>query len=342
MKLKYILGSLLSAVLFVGCSDDKTIGTYGNLSEDDTFVVLSADGGDATITINAVGEWAFDEIFSTTKTVDGQKVTTHHPLPTWLTASAVSGSGNTQVTFHADATNGGREAELRLTIDGKKQFVKVMDEQFGVAEENIQFETISATIGSEMRRDAVLATLLALVCMLAYIWFRFKDVRFGAASVIALLHDALVVVACYAITRISVGGTFIACILTIIGYSINATIVIFDRVRENLRIMGKADLNDVVNTSVTQTLSRSVFTSLTTFMFVLYLLGVPSIKDFALPLMVGVICGTYSSIFLAGNLWYVFRQIAVNKAAAAEPEKASSEADGQSAGSKKSGKKKKN
>ncbi len=125
MKLKYILGSLLSAVLFVGCSDDKTIGTYGNLSEDDTFVVLSADGGDATITINAVGEWAFDEIFSTTKTVDGQKVTTHHPLPTWLTASAVSGSGNTQVTFHADATNGGREAELRLTIDGKKQFVKV-------------------------------------------------------------------------------------------------------------------------------------------------------------------------------------------------------------------------
>jgi SecD/SecF fusion protein len=136
-------------------------------------------------------------------------------------------------------------------------------------------------------------------------------VRFGAASVIALLHDALVIVACYALTKISVGGTFIAAILTIIGYSINATIVIFGRIRENLHVMGRASLEDVVNTSVTQTLSRSVFTSLTTFITVLmlYILGVASIRDFALPLMVGVVCGTYSSIFLAGNLWYLFRQI---------------------------------
>ena len=230
-----------------------------------------------------------------------------------------------------------------LDLDQRDQFVKVMDEKFGVAEENIQFETISATIGSEMRRDAVLATLLALICMLAYIWFRFKDVRFGAASVIALLHDALVVIACYAITRISVGGTFIACILTIIGYSINATIVIFDRVRENLRVMGKAELDEVVNTSVTQTLSRSVFTSLTTFItvFVLYILGVPSIKDFALPLMVGVVCGTYSSIFLAGNLWYVFRKINAKKAPAVETAKAETSAEGGDSGSKGSGKKNK-
>ena len=125
MKLKYILGFALSAVLFAGCSDDKTIGTYGNLSDEDTYVILPADGGDATVTINAKENWAFDEIFSQTATVDGAKVTTYHALPTWLTASVLSGSEQTQVTFHADATNGGREAELRLTIDGRKQFITV-------------------------------------------------------------------------------------------------------------------------------------------------------------------------------------------------------------------------
>ncbi|MCR5487075.1 MAG: protein translocase subunit SecD [Lachnospiraceae bacterium] len=227
-----------------------------------------------------------------------------------------------------------------LNLDQREQFVNVMDEKFGVAEEEIQFETISSTISSEMQRDAILATLLALVCMLAYIWFRFKDIRFGAASVIALFHDALVVVACYAITRISVGGTFIACVLTIIGYSINATIVIFDRVRENLRLMGKSDLDAVVNTSISQTLSRSVFTSLTTFItvFMLYILGVPSIKDFALPLMAGVVCGTYSSIFLAGSLWYVLRTSA--KPAAEKAPEAPKAEDKQGGSKKKGGKKK--
>ncbi len=227
-----------------------------------------------------------------------------------------------------------------LNLDQREEFVNVMEDQFGVAEENIQFETISSTISSEMQRDAILATLLALVCMLAYIWFRFKDIRFGAASVIALFHDALIVVACYAVTRISVGGTFIACILTIIGYSINATIVIFDRVRENLKLMSKSDLDTIVNTSITQTLSRSVFTSLTTFItvFALYILGVPSIKDFALPLMAGVVCGTYSSIFLAGNLWYVFRK-ADMKAAAVQAEVKNAEESKNTSG--KNGKKKK-
>lgn len=125
-KLRYIFTLLVSTVLFAGCASDDQIGTFGNLSQDDTFVAISEAGGDATITINANQSWAFDEIFSTTQTIDGQKVTTKHALPAWLTASTLSGSaGQTRVTFHADATNGGREAELRLTVDGQKQFIKV-------------------------------------------------------------------------------------------------------------------------------------------------------------------------------------------------------------------------
>ena len=203
-----------------------------------------------------------------------------------------------------------------LSLEEREALTATLTDSFSLAEEDIEMENISATISSEMQADAIWASVVALICMLIYIWIRFRDVRFGAASVIALLHDALVIVSCYAITRISVGGTFIAAILTIIGYSINATIVIFDRIRENLRSMGKAAPEEIVNKSVTQTLSRSVFTSLTTFITVLmlYILGVASIRDFALPLMVGVICGTYSSIFLAGNLWYIFRQIKTAKA----------------------------
>ncbi len=202
-----------------------------------------------------------------------------------------------------------------LTLDEREALTSVLKDKYTLDTEAIEMENISATISNEMQADAILATVIALICMLVYIWIRFRDVRFGAASVVALLHDALVIVACYALTKISVGGTFIAAILTIIGYSINATIVIFDRIRENLHVMGKASLEDIVNTSVTQTLSRSVFTSLTTFITVLmlYILGVSSIRDFALPLMAGVICGTYSSIFLAGNLWYLFRQIKTKK-----------------------------
>ena len=158
--------------------------------------------------------------------------------------------------------------------------------------------------------DAVVAVAIATICMLLYIWFRFKDIRFGASAVIALIHDVLVVLAFYAVTRVSVGSTFIACMLTIVGYSINATIVIFDRIRENMKSMTrKDDLQELVNHSITQTLSRSIFTSLTTFIMVaaLYVFGVSSIREFALPLMAGILCGTYSSVCITGALWYVLR-----------------------------------
>ncbi|MEG2232194.1 MAG: protein translocase subunit SecF, partial [Lachnospiraceae bacterium] len=129
-------------------------------------------------------------------------------------------------------------------------------------------------------------------------------------AVIALLHDVLVVLAFYAVAKVSVGSTFIACMLTIVGYSINATIVIFDRIRENLKEMKKKDdLAEIVNLSITQTLSRSIFTSLTTFIMVavLFILGVTAIREFALPLMVGIVCGTYSSVCITGGLWYTFK-----------------------------------
>ena len=182
--------------------------------------------------------------------------------------------------------------------------------KFGVDTETIKAESISSVISTESQRETIIAVVIACVCMLIYIWFRFKDIRFGASSVLALCHDVLVTLAFYAFAYVSVGSTFVACMLTIVGYSINATIVVFDRVRESLaEATGKFELKDIVNDSISATLSRSIFTSLTTFIMVvcLYIFGVSSIKEFALPLMVGIFCGTYSSVCLAGAMWYVFR-----------------------------------
>ena len=197
-----------------------------------------------------------------------------------------------------------------LEVEERQALTDALVDNFGINADLITAETISSTISAETKSDAVVAVAIATVCMLLYIWFRFKDIRFATSAVAALVHDVLVVLAFYAAAKVSVGGTFIACMLTIVGYSINATIVIFDRIRENLEIMSKKDaLEDIVNKSISQTLSRSIFTSLTTFIMVaaLYVLGVSSIREFALPLMVGIVCGTYSSVCITGALWYVLR-----------------------------------
>lgn len=196
-----------------------------------------------------------------------------------------------------------------LTNEQRAEVIEMLEGDFGVTEE-ITHQNISATISSEMRSDAIVSVIIATICMLLYIWFRFKDIRFAASAVLALVHDVLVVLTFYVITRISVGNTFIACMLTIVGYSINATIVIFDRIRENIAAAGKkADLKEIVNKSVTQTLTRSIYTSFTTFImvFALFIMGVSSIRDFALPLMAGIICGAYSSVCISGALWYVMK-----------------------------------
>ena len=221
----------------------------------------------------------------------------------------VTGDNNIQIQKVA----GGSEVIIKtrsLELSEREQLVKDLTSTFGIEEDDITSETISSTISSEMRNDAIIAVILALVLMLIYIWFRFRDPRFGAAAVAALTHDVLVTLTCYAVLRVSVGSTFIACMLTIVGYSINATIVIFDRVRENMRArVNDEQLAEIVNRSVTQTLSRSLFTSLTTFImvFVLYILGVASIREFALPIMVGIVAGCYSSVFISGSLWLVLR-----------------------------------
>lgn len=181
----------------------------------------------------------------------------------------------------------------------------------GFEVEDFNFENISSTISSEMQRNAIVSVLIATALMLLYIAIRFSDVKFGAAAVIALLHDVLVVFTVYSIGRLSVGNTFIACMLTIVGYSINATIIIFDRIRENLVIMRSKgeSYENIVNTSISQTFTRTIYTSLTTFVMVLilYIMGVTSIKEFALTLMCGIICGAYSSVCITGPLWHLLK-----------------------------------
>ena len=211
--------------------------------------------------------------------------------------------GTTQVTIKTRT----------LSLDERQELEDTLAENCDVDASTITSQSISSTISGEMRSDALKAVIVSCIFMLLYIWFRFKDIRFAASAILALVHDVLVVITVYALVRISVGSTFIACVLTIVGYSINDTIVIFDRIRENLAFKtGKQtaeELREVANKSLTQTLSRSINTSITTFIMVvmLYILGVASIRDFSLPLMAGLVCGAYSSICIATELWYVMK-----------------------------------
>ena len=221
----------------------------------------------------------------------------------------LTGDSNVQATKVVD-TNQVVIKTRELSLDERQEFNQIMVDNFEVDEDLITSESISSTVSSEMQRDAITAVIVATFFMLLYIWFRFKDIRFAGSAVLALLHDVLVVLAFYALARVSVGNTFIACMLTIVGYSINATIVIFDRIRENMRGMKrKQDLAEIVNESITQTLTRSIYTSFTTLVmvFFLFILGVSSIREFALPLMVGILCGGYSSVCVTGALWYVLK-----------------------------------
>ncbi|MBR5970881.1 MAG: protein translocase subunit SecD [Lachnospiraceae bacterium] len=210
-------------------------------------------------------------------------------------------AGSNEVIFKTITLDAGQRADIG----------KMLQEDYEVAADSITTESISATISKEMTSSAIRAILIALVLILIYIRIRFKDIRFGISAVICLLHDALIVVTCYVLTRIEVGSTFVAVVLTIIGYSINDTIVTFDRLRENRRnAASRENLEELIDKSVTQTLTRSLFTSITTFIMVLalFIFGVNDIRNFALPLMAGVISGTFSSIFIASPLWRDLRK----------------------------------
>ncbi len=281
---------VISAVLILGGL--AVMGVNGSKGKGALNYSLEFQGG-TSITIPMNEALSIQEIDETVKPVVSEVIGSNE-----IQAQKVDGSNDVIVKTRA------------LDLETREALCQELVEKFGVDENQIAIENIGAAISSEMRSDAITAVLLAALFMLLYIWFRFKDIRFATSAVAALLHDVLVVLAFYAVVRLSVGSNFIACMLTIVGYSINATIVIFDRIRENLATAGrKADLQELVNRSITQTLSRSVNTSVTTFITVavLYILGVASIREFALPLMVGIVCGAYSSVCITGALWYVMK-----------------------------------
>ncbi len=281
---------VISAVLILGGL--AVMGVNGSKGKGALNYSLEFQGG-TSITIPMNEALSIQEIDETVKPVVSEVIGSNE-----IQAQKVDGSNDVIVKTRA------------LDLETREALCQELVEKFGVDENQIAIENIGAAISSEMRSDAITAVLLAALFMLLYIWFRFTDIRFATSAVAALLHDVLVVLAFYAVARLSVGSNFIACMLTIVGYSINATIVIFDRIRENLATAGrKADLQELVNRSITQTLSRSVNTSVTTFITVavLYILGVASIREFALPLMVGIVCGAYSSVCITGALWYVMK-----------------------------------
>lgn len=286
-KMAYIISAVIVLAGFAGMAVNK--GSLGSLFNYD----LDFQGGSSTnITFNE--DLSMDEVDS--------KV-----IPVFV--EVTGGDASTQASKVA-GTNEVIIKTRTMTTEERTELYEKLVETFGVDEDKITTENISGAISLEMKQDAVWALVIAIICMLIYIWVRFKDLKFASASVIALAHDVLVTITFYAILRWAVGSSFIACVLTIVGYSINATIVIFDRIRENLHTMGsKADIKDCVNKAISETLTRSINTSLTTFITVLmlFIFGVSSIRDFTMPLMVGIISGAWSSVMIAGPLWYDLR-----------------------------------
>lgn len=284
------LAVILVGIVFMGINSSRGNGAFA--------YSLDFQGGTST-TVEFNEDYTIDEI--------DQEI-----VPV---VEEVTGDPNVQ-TQKVEGTTQVVIKTVTLDLEERETLNQALADEFGVDEAKITAENISSTVSGEMRQDAVIAVVLATVFMLLYIWLRFKDIRFGTSAVTALVHDVLVVLGFYAVARISVGNTFIACMLTIVGYSINATIVIFDRIREELHYKTRTtELSYIVNKSITQTLTRSIYTSLTTFVMVavLYVLGVSSIKEFALPLMVGIICGAYSSVCITGALWYVMKNLSGKK-----------------------------
>lgn len=222
--------------------------------------------------------------------------------------SKITGDSAIQATTVDESTNIVLKTRT-LSLEEREALSAMLVKEFGVDESTISNQSISSTVSGEMRQSAVIAVVVACFFMLIYIRLRFKDLRFATSAILALVHDVLIVLAAYALIRIPVGNTLIACVLTVVGYSINNTIVVFDRIRENMTTIKKQTPEswyEVANLSLTQTLTRSMYTSITTLTMVilLFVLGVPAIKEFALPLMVGMLAGTYSSLLIATQLWY--------------------------------------
>lgn len=210
-------------------------------------------------------------------------------------------SGTNQVIITTKATSNDQRKELFSKIKEKYS----LEDQALLKDDNV-----SPSISPEIRTKALMAAIIGSLLILLYITIRFKDARYGTSSVLALVHDVLIMVGVYAALRLPINNSFVAAVLTIIGYSINNTVVVFDRIRENKGKM-PGDEETVIDTSINQTLGRSINTSITTLVMVafLYIFGVSSVKEFALPLIVGIVAGTYSSIFIASPIMYDLTRI---------------------------------
>ena len=325
---------VLLLLYHLGCNKEKMYGIHKErasvnfVSKRKIFISISAlviATGVAFATINGVkgdGSFNLDLEFSggTSTTVNFDKEYTLDEVEKEIIPEIKKATGLS--TVQQQAVKGTNQVIFKtkwLTEEQQNSFYSLLKDKYNVDVINpdkLSSEKISATISSEMRRDAIIAVVVATICMLIYIWIRFRDVKFATSAIIALIHDVLIVITFYIISRIPVGNTFIACMLTIVGYSINATIVIFDRIRENMKIMTKSTLSEVVNSSITSTLSRSINTSLTTFIMVLmlYVLGVSSIREFAAPIMVGILAGGYSSVCITGALWFMMKKSSYKRA----------------------------
>lgn len=325
---------VLLLLYHLGCNKEKMYGIHKErasvnfVSKRKIFISISAlviATGVAFATINGVkgnGSFNLDLEFSggTSTTVNFDKEYTLDEVEKEIIPEIKKATGLS--TVQQQAVKGTNQVIFKtkwLTEKQQNSFYSLLKDKYNVDVTNpdkLSSEKISATISSEMRRDAIIAVIVATICMLIYIWIRFRDVKFATSAIIALIHDVLIVITFYIISRIPVGNTFIACMLTIVGYSINATIVIFDRIRENMKVMTKSTLSEVVNSSITSTLSRSINTSLTTFIMVLmlYILGVSSIREFAAPIMVGILAGGYSSVCITGALWFMMKKSSYKRA----------------------------
>ncbi len=228
-------------------------------------------------------------------------------------ASSVQKSENSEAIIKFGYDNALKTDDERAAFGEEKvaAIETALTEKYGEIEIKNK-DVVSPSTGKELARSAIWMSILAALAILIYITFRFEFVS-GVCAVIALVHDILILCGIYSIARIAIDTTFIAAILTVLGYSINATIVIFDRIRENTRHAKKQTYSEIANTGINQTLSRSINTTITTLLTIgmVYILGVTSIKEFALPIIIGIVIGTYSSICIAGNVWATWKDSAV-------------------------------
>lgn len=228
-------------------------------------------------------------------------------------ASSVQASDNNEVIIKFGYDNSLKTDDERTAFSNEKinAITTKLGETYGTVEVKNK-DVVSPSTGKELARSAVWMSILAALAILIYVTFRFEFVS-GVCAVVSLVHDVLILCGIYSICRIAIDTNFIAAVLTVLGYSINATIVIFDRIRENTRHAKKQTYSEIANISINQTLSRSINTTVTTLLTIgmVYILGVTSIKGFALPIIIGIAIGTYSSICIAGNIWAVWKDSAV-------------------------------